>query len=217
MKTKTKFIMLAALAAITVAAWAGDNYYMAGPGQSVDATTHAPAAIKATNDGTAYEAIEGLSSLTLTPTLVVTNNGTYNPNTSVGGLLTFTNIVREAGSTALLRDVTIIDSNTTAQKQPMVLVLFDSGTLTGNYTDHTSGSLNAADVPHIIATIPITAANYNQVGSTGCAVADIQLTQTLDLTGTFQSCAGLLLMGTSGTSVMTGTNTIAVKIGVTQN
>lgn len=208
------------LAAITIlyaaGLYAADNINIAG-GNSIDATTHVPAAIRSAND-TSLNAtlLVGVEGVQITPTLNVTAT-TYVPGTIVGGKLSILGVSNGAGGSATLNSILVRDSNVPTNKQPMQLLLFDTLSLTGTYTDNAALTVHASDVSHIIRSIPIAAADYINTTGTTLAIADIAVSgaKTLQLSGS-TSMAGIIFV-TSGTATMTGTNTIGLKVGVSQN
>jgi hypothetical protein len=209
-----KFKLTLAIIALAVTAFAADNIYLAP--NSIDATTHAPEAIRSANDsagtGTLLVGVEGVQ---ITPAFNVTAT-TYVPGTIVGGKLSILGVSNGAGGSATLNSILVRDSNVPTNKQPMQLLLFDTLSLTGTYTDNAALTVHASDVSHIIRSIPIAAADYINTTGTALAIADVAVTgKTLQLSGS-TSMAGILFV-TSGTATMTGTNTIGLKIGVSQN
>lgn len=219
---KNILFFLASLALATAGFAGDDNVYVAG-GTTVSGSSHSTIPLVATagpsnssQTGTAAVLDTGFVATVLNPGL--TNSGTtYATNVSIGGLLTFSNAVREPGGTARIKDLVVVDANSTVQSGSLTLILFDGTTLTGTYTDHATVNVSAADVPHIIRKLNVVASDYSNVGGTALAVADPSgLDKSIVLNGTTTTMYGVLQV-TAGTLTMSSSNTMTVKLGVNQN
>jgi len=211
---KKSFIAIVSLLSFSFAGYS-DNIYVAGGGTVEASADHTPAQLKSTSDGTAHLIQTGFVASEITPTLTVTAT-TYTPNTIVGGLLTFSNVLRSASNSSVIKSLAVIDSNSTPNNQPLALVLFDTPTPTGTYSNHATFSINASDISHVSRVIPIGSTDYTAAGTT-LSIGDPTLAEkVIHLSGTNTSCSGVLIV-TSGTATMSGTNTMAIKLGVKQN
>lgn len=147
----------------------------------------------------------------ISPSFLVTSS-TYGSNQVIGGLLTLTNAVRSQGGSATIQGVTLIDSNNPVQKIPIQIVIFDTTTLSGTYTDHTSVNINSLDIPHVLWTGTIPATSYIQTSGTLVAIA----TQTfssygLVAAGTSTNLGAILVTTATSALALSGTTTISAR------
>jgi len=98
------------------------------------------------DDGVYVLPVSNVSSIsTVTPTITA---GAYTAGWEVGGLMTFTNVVR--GTSGVLQSIWITSKS--AQTTPFKLYLFNANPSNSTWTDHavTTTNINAADVSKLI-------------------------------------------------------------------
>lgn len=208
-----KFLIILAVLAIAGNGLAADNIYIAPPGQTVTTDTKAPAALTAVQGADGSFALTTGENVAIVQPAIVTT-ATYGANSIVGGKLTLSGVTRDNGGTAFLSSLTVVDKSN--QKRPMTLLVFDTATLTGTYTDAATTAVVAADAARVVSTISIASSDWTTVDGTN-AVATIPLNRrAIQLTGS-NSASALLYTG-SAAGFATGTNgALILKLGVSQN
>lgn len=92
-----------------------------------------------------------MSQVTVTPTVTVAN--AYGANYVVGGLMTFTNALRE--KSGILENVVV--NMKKVETSGFTLFIFDSSPSSTTWTDAAVAAINAADVAKVKAVIPLAA------------------------------------------------------------
>lgn len=134
--------------------------------QPVSGTVTANSTLQAAEN---HVGLVGGSTAIVSPAITTSASPAYSPGDVVGGVLPLTNALRVSGGTGILQSLLIKD--TTNQKQPLTILLFNANPTNGTYTDNGALSLNATDAAMIIRKINVGAADYETVGTT--AIADI--------------------------------------------
>lgn len=140
---------------------------------------------------------------TATPTVSTT---AYSAEDCIGGLMTFANMLRVAGGSAILQGITInCKSNQTAA---IDLILFGSSPSNTTFTDNAALALNAADFDKVIETIHIT--DWTKLGTSSFARLQnigtaIKLAGGTTLYGVLVARGALTLASTSDLKVAAST------------
>lgn len=192
------------------------NIIQAG-GNQVDSVTHLTAPLRTSPDlsGSNQTLIVSDSNVIIKPTITVTAS-TYNTaGLIIGGTVPLTNAVRNNAGNGLLRSVTITDSNSTTVKIPATLLIFDTVSLAGTYTDRTTINMGSADAAHLIAAVPIAASDYLVISGSE-AVASIALTPRILAASGSNALSACLITSGTGSYTMTGTATMTLGVGISQ-
>jgi hypothetical protein len=91
------------------------------------------------------------ATVTATPTVTA---AAYSTGFCIGGLMTFTGAARSGGpGSGLVQSAVITDVS--GQDSPIDLVLFSANPTASSFVDHAACAINNADLPKVIATIPV--------------------------------------------------------------
>ena len=146
------------------------------------------------------------ASVKVTP--VISAAAIYAAGDNVGGLLTFANVAREAGSGAVLKDVTIVDDD--GEDAALELWLFDQTFTAG--ADNDAWSPSEADLENLLTIVTTADGAYFAAGATYSA-AVIEVSRGMSLVGT--SLFGRLV--TRGTPTYTAVDDLSVRVNVLQD
>lgn len=139
----------------------------------------------------------------VTPT--VSNGAAYTAGDQVGGLMTFSNALRETGRGAVDYNVSLLDKSN--QKAPMTLLCFSA--LPTAVANNAAFAWTAADAPKWIGKVNITAADYETVGA--YALATVPASFAVYGNGTANLYAIAI---TTGTPTYTATDALIWSLGL---
>lgn len=105
------------------------------------------------------------NSTVLTPTITVDTN-IYASGDTIGGVLTLSNAVRGHKKTGFLHSILVVDKD--AQDSALEILLFKSNPTAATTTDNAAFAFSTDDT-ELIAKIPVAAADYVDIDSTGIA------------------------------------------------
>jgi hypothetical protein len=135
--------------------------------------------------------------------VVTPNAAAYVAGNCLGGVLTAPGLVRSHGpGGAILTGINFVDPATqTGTNDAQTILVFNTAPV-GTYTDHAACSLAPADIPNLVGTISIPAANCTQppspAGATICTVSPVfsvpQATSSYSLATSATSAAGTFVL-----------------------
>lgn len=140
----------------------------------------------------------------------VISTSAYASGDVLGGKLTLTDVVNANGLGGFIHSVTVIDQS--KQKSRLDLLIFGADPAASAFVDNAALAVGAADQPNIIGAIPITAADYLDVGA--IAVATVR-----GVGLAFDLLAGRALFAVAmcgGAPTYTGTDDLIFRIGIAQ-
>jgi len=128
-----------------------------------------------------------LKNIALTPTI---STSVYVAGYCVGGKLTLTDAMRASGASGLWHSLHIIDRGN--QKAALVIQIYNANPTAATLTDHTTVAYST-DLGKVIATVLVTAADYNSAG--GISFADIIIDHAVAASGSAHLYASATCVG----------------------
>jgi len=143
-------------------------------------------------------------------TLTVNTNA-YSAGNCVAGLIHLTNVMRKAGGSGVLLNLSAIEVGT--QEAPLSLLFFSRKPI-ATFADHAAfPTLALADAQAIVGVVQVAAADYTTVGGVSTAVESGGAQALISDAGTDL----WLAINTSGTPTFAAANALSLIIGISQD
>lgn len=159
---------------------------------------------------TARQSAEGRSTIVIAVTPTVSTTPAYSAGDNVGGKITLSGAERFAAGSGILQSVTVVD--TSNQKAPLELLIFDSDPAAATITDNAAYAPSTVS-PTLLAHVSIAAADYVTVAAEAYAVK-------AGLGIALEAAAGTSLYAvlvTSGTPTYASTTALTLHVGIVQD